>query len=184
MIDDWLTWFSFSLNILRSINAFLLVYLCILVSKALVCTTLKYVWQSKPGQDEPWYNEKTQREKDTNLVSAHLSDAINTAGATTHSLSDYLPLCSLDKDASAYGLCIFCRTARFKILIYLLVSGYIHDLDKLLCICTTVHVLLCTCPVHCRDDSIFYFLNIGLKSNGWKHSLVMETSLALLKWFE
>lgn len=58
-------------SIFRSINAFLLVYLCILVSKALVCTTLKYVWQSKPGQDEPWYNEKTQREKDTNLVSAY-----------------------------------------------------------------------------------------------------------------
>lgn len=56
-------------HVFRSINAFLLVYLCILVSKALVCTTLKYVWQSKPGQDEPWYNEKTQREKDTNMVS-------------------------------------------------------------------------------------------------------------------
>uniref|UniRef100_A0A667YQ07 ATPase phospholipid transporting 11C n=1 Tax=Myripristis murdjan TaxID=586833 RepID=A0A667YQ07_9TELE len=52
----------------KSINAFLLVYLCILVSKALVCTTLKYVWQSEPGQDEPWYNQKTQREKDTNLM--------------------------------------------------------------------------------------------------------------------
>uniref|UniRef100_A0A669CLQ8 Phospholipid-transporting ATPase n=1 Tax=Oreochromis niloticus TaxID=8128 RepID=A0A669CLQ8_ORENI len=50
----------------KSINAFLLVYLCILVSKALVCTTLKYVWQSKPGQDEPWYNEKTLKEKETN----------------------------------------------------------------------------------------------------------------------
>lgn len=57
----------------RSINAFLLVYLCILVSKALVCTTLKYVWQSKPGQDEPWYNEKTQREKDSNLASRRSS---------------------------------------------------------------------------------------------------------------
>lgn len=34
-----------------------------------MCTTLKYVWQSKPGQDEPWYNEKTQREKDSNLAS-------------------------------------------------------------------------------------------------------------------
>ncbi|XP_029702916.1 phospholipid-transporting ATPase 11C isoform X3 [Takifugu rubripes] len=50
----------------KSINAFLLVYLCILVSKALVCTTLKYVWQSTPGQDEPWYNEKTEREKNSN----------------------------------------------------------------------------------------------------------------------
>lgn len=60
--------------IFRSINAFLLVYLCILVSKALVCTILKYVWQSKPGQDEPWYNEKTKREKETNLVSMHFSN--------------------------------------------------------------------------------------------------------------
>uniref|UniRef100_H3DHF5 Phospholipid-transporting ATPase n=1 Tax=Tetraodon nigroviridis TaxID=99883 RepID=H3DHF5_TETNG len=50
----------------KSINAFLLVYLCILLSKALVCTTLKYVWQSNPGQDEPWYNEKTQKEKNSN----------------------------------------------------------------------------------------------------------------------
>ncbi|KAG7484284.1 hypothetical protein MATL_G00047960 [Megalops atlanticus] len=49
----------------KSINAFLIVYLCLLVSKALVCTTLKYVWQSQPGQDEPWYNQKTQKERDT-----------------------------------------------------------------------------------------------------------------------
>ncbi|XP_036379332.1 phospholipid-transporting ATPase 11C-like [Megalops cyprinoides] len=49
----------------KSINAFLIVYLCLLVSKALVCTTLKYVWQSHPGQDEPWYNQKTQKERDT-----------------------------------------------------------------------------------------------------------------------
>nr|XP_019950548.1 PREDICTED: phospholipid-transporting ATPase IG [Paralichthys olivaceus] len=61
----------------KSINAFLLVYLCILVSKALVCTTLKYVWQSKPGQDEPWYNEKTQREKDANLYLKMFTDFLS-----------------------------------------------------------------------------------------------------------
>ncbi|KAA8588782.1 hypothetical protein FQN60_010127 [Etheostoma spectabile] len=61
----------------KSINAFLLVYLCILVSKALVCTTLKYVWQNKPGQDEPWYNEKTQREKDTNLYLKMFTDFLS-----------------------------------------------------------------------------------------------------------
>ncbi|KAM8848723.1 phospholipid-transporting ATPase 11C isoform 1-T2 [Synchiropus picturatus] len=61
----------------KSINAFLLVYLCILVSKALVCTTLKYVWQSKPGQDEPWYNEKTQRERDTNLYLKMFTDFLS-----------------------------------------------------------------------------------------------------------
>lgn len=67
-----------SFYVYRSINAFLLVYLCILVSKALVCTTLKYVWQSKPGQDEPWYNEKTLKEKETNLVSLHFRKPMKT----------------------------------------------------------------------------------------------------------
>uniref|UniRef100_A0A8C6KH19 Phospholipid-transporting ATPase n=1 Tax=Nothobranchius furzeri TaxID=105023 RepID=A0A8C6KH19_NOTFU len=61
----------------KSINAFLLVYLCILLSKALVCTTLKYVWQSKPGQDEPWYNKKTQKEKDTNLYLKMFTDFLS-----------------------------------------------------------------------------------------------------------
>lgn len=59
----------------KSINAFLLVYLCILVSKALVCTTLKYVWQSK--HDEPWYNEKTQKEKDTNQYLKMFTDFLS-----------------------------------------------------------------------------------------------------------
>lgn len=49
----------------RSINAFLIVYLFILLTKAAVCTTLKYVWQSTPHNDEPWYNQKTQKERET-----------------------------------------------------------------------------------------------------------------------
>ncbi|XP_037531685.1 phospholipid-transporting ATPase IG [Nematolebias whitei] len=61
----------------KSINAFLIVYLCILLSKALVCTTLKYVWQNKPGQDEPWYNEKTLKEKDTNLYLKMFTDFLS-----------------------------------------------------------------------------------------------------------
>ncbi|XP_018419656.1 PREDICTED: phospholipid-transporting ATPase IG isoform X2 [Nanorana parkeri] len=49
----------------KSINAFLIVYLLILLSKASICTTLKYVWQSNPANDEPWYNEKTRKEKES-----------------------------------------------------------------------------------------------------------------------
>uniref|UniRef100_A0A2K6LSZ0 Phospholipid-transporting ATPase n=1 Tax=Rhinopithecus bieti TaxID=61621 RepID=A0A2K6LSZ0_RHIBE len=49
----------------KSINAFLIVYLFILLTKAAVCTTLKYVWQSTPYNDEPWYNQKTQKERET-----------------------------------------------------------------------------------------------------------------------
>lgn len=52
----------------RSMNMFLVVYLCILVSKALVNTVLKYVWQSEPFRDEPWYNQKTEAERQRNLV--------------------------------------------------------------------------------------------------------------------
>ncbi|TRY90488.1 hypothetical protein DNTS_012102 [Danionella cerebrum] len=61
----------------KSINAFLCVYLCILISKAVVCTTLKYVWQSKEGQDEPWYNQKTQKEKDTFMYLKMFTDFLS-----------------------------------------------------------------------------------------------------------
>ncbi|KAL6480216.1 hypothetical protein MHYP_G00112490 [Metynnis hypsauchen] len=61
----------------KSINAFLLVYLCILISKAVVCTTLKYVWQSQFGQDEPWYNQKTQKEKDTYVYLKMFTDFLS-----------------------------------------------------------------------------------------------------------
>ena len=47
---------------------FLVVYLCILISKALINTVLKYVWQSEPFRDEPWYNQKTEAERQRNLV--------------------------------------------------------------------------------------------------------------------
>lgn len=49
-------------------NVFLIVYLCILVSKAFINTVLKFVWQSKLSNDEPWYNQKTQAERQRNQV--------------------------------------------------------------------------------------------------------------------
>ncbi|GAB5566488.1 phospholipid-transporting ATPase IG isoform X6 [Prionailurus iriomotensis] len=52
----------------KSMNVFLIVYLCILVSKALINTVLKYVWQSEPFRDEPWYNHKTESERQRNLI--------------------------------------------------------------------------------------------------------------------
>ncbi|XP_040342981.1 phospholipid-transporting ATPase IH isoform X7 [Herpailurus yagouaroundi] len=52
----------------KSMNVFLIVYLCILVSKALINTILKYVWQSEPFRDEPWYNHKTESERQRNLI--------------------------------------------------------------------------------------------------------------------
>ncbi|XP_059588859.1 phospholipid-transporting ATPase IG isoform X2 [Alligator mississippiensis] len=61
----------------KSINAFLVVYLCMLLSKATVCTTMKYVWQSNPFNDEPWYNEKTKKEKEAFKVLRMFTDFLS-----------------------------------------------------------------------------------------------------------
>ncbi|XP_059233880.1 phospholipid-transporting ATPase IH isoform X5 [Mustela nigripes] len=58
----------------KSMNVFLIVYLCILISKALINTVLKYVWQSEPFRDEPWYNQKTESERQRNLLLRALTD--------------------------------------------------------------------------------------------------------------
>ncbi|CAG05786.1 unnamed protein product, partial [Tetraodon nigroviridis] len=47
----------------RSMNGFLIVYLCILISKAVINTVLKYAWQWSPDRDEPWYNHRTENER-------------------------------------------------------------------------------------------------------------------------
>lgn len=53
----------------RSMNAFLIVYLCILISKAVINTVLKYAWQWSPDRDEPWYNHRTENERQRHVVS-------------------------------------------------------------------------------------------------------------------
>nr|XP_010950660.1 PREDICTED: probable phospholipid-transporting ATPase IH [Camelus bactrianus] len=58
----------------KSMNVFLIVYLCILISKALINTVLKYVWQSDPFRDEPWYNQKTESERQRNLFLRAFTD--------------------------------------------------------------------------------------------------------------
>uniref|UniRef100_A0A3B3WP89 Phospholipid-transporting ATPase n=1 Tax=Poecilia mexicana TaxID=48701 RepID=A0A3B3WP89_9TELE len=54
----------------KSMNAYLVVYLCILISKAVINTALKYVWQADPNRDEPWYNGKTESERQRHLIRA------------------------------------------------------------------------------------------------------------------
>uniref|UniRef100_A0A8C5M1H3 Phospholipid-transporting ATPase n=1 Tax=Leptobrachium leishanense TaxID=445787 RepID=A0A8C5M1H3_9ANUR len=58
----------------KSMNAYLIVYLCILIGKALIDTVLKYVWQSESSQDEPWYNQKTDSERQRNLFLRAFTD--------------------------------------------------------------------------------------------------------------
>lgn len=57
----------------RSMNAYLVVYLCILISKALINTLLKYVWQAEANRDEPWYNQRTESEKQRHIVSLFIT---------------------------------------------------------------------------------------------------------------
>lgn len=52
----------------RSMNSYLVVYLCILISKALINTVLKYIWQADPNKDEPWYNERTEAQRQRHIV--------------------------------------------------------------------------------------------------------------------
>ncbi|KAF4075190.1 hypothetical protein AMELA_G00231760 [Ameiurus melas] len=58
----------------KSMNAYLVVYLCILISKALINTILKYVWQADPDRDEPWYNQKTETERQRHILIRALTD--------------------------------------------------------------------------------------------------------------
>uniref|UniRef100_A0A8D3E5J7 Phospholipid-transporting ATPase n=1 Tax=Scophthalmus maximus TaxID=52904 RepID=A0A8D3E5J7_SCOMX len=57
----------------KSMNAYLVVYLCILISKALINTLLKYVWQAEANRDEPWYNQRTESEKQRHIVSLFIT---------------------------------------------------------------------------------------------------------------
>ncbi|XP_067890257.1 phospholipid-transporting ATPase IH isoform X2 [Heterodontus francisci] len=58
----------------KSMNAFLIIYLCILISKALITTVLKYMWQSDSVRDEPWFNMKTQTERQRNEFLSSFTD--------------------------------------------------------------------------------------------------------------
>ncbi|XP_063160925.1 phospholipid-transporting ATPase IH isoform X1 [Candoia aspera] len=61
----------------KSMNAFLIVYLCILISKSLINTTLKYVWQIEQYRDEPWYNKKTESERKRNVFITAFTDFLS-----------------------------------------------------------------------------------------------------------
>uniref|UniRef100_A0A665UWY7 Phospholipid-transporting ATPase n=1 Tax=Echeneis naucrates TaxID=173247 RepID=A0A665UWY7_ECHNA len=58
----------------KSMNAYLVVYLCILISKALINTVLKYVWQADPNRDEPWYNQRTETERQRHVLIRAFTD--------------------------------------------------------------------------------------------------------------
>ncbi|XP_069831223.1 phospholipid-transporting ATPase IF isoform X2 [Dendropsophus ebraccatus] len=58
----------------KSMNTFLLVYLFILLFEAILSTILKYAWQAESKWDEPWYNQKTEHERNSSKILKFISD--------------------------------------------------------------------------------------------------------------
>lgn len=68
-------------------NAYLVVYLCILIGKALINTALKYVWQADPNRDEPWYNQRTETERQRHIVSLLITSPQSGGGGNQSQLT-------------------------------------------------------------------------------------------------
>uniref|UniRef100_A0A8C0ZD31 Phospholipid-transporting ATPase n=1 Tax=Cyanistes caeruleus TaxID=156563 RepID=A0A8C0ZD31_CYACU len=58
----------------KSMNSFLIIYLIILLFEAILSTILKYAWQAEEKWDEPWYNEKTEHERNSSKILRFISD--------------------------------------------------------------------------------------------------------------
>lgn len=58
----------YSFSYFRSMNTFLIIYLIILISEAIISTILKYTWQAEEKWDEPWYNQKTEHQRNSSKV--------------------------------------------------------------------------------------------------------------------
>ncbi|KAK0153594.1 putative phospholipid-transporting ATPase IF [Merluccius polli] len=58
----------------KSMNSFLIIYLCILLFEAVLSTILKYAWQAETQWDEPFYNQKTEQEKNSSPILKFISD--------------------------------------------------------------------------------------------------------------
>ncbi|CAL1593341.1 unnamed protein product [Knipowitschia caucasica] len=59
----------------KSMNSFLIMYLVILLSEAVLSTILKYAWQAEDNKwDEPFYNRKTEQERNSSPILKFISD--------------------------------------------------------------------------------------------------------------
>ncbi|XP_035996732.1 probable phospholipid-transporting ATPase IF isoform X2 [Fundulus heteroclitus] len=58
----------------KSMNTFLIIYLVILLFEAILSTILKYAWQAEDKWDEPFYNQKTEQERNSSPILKFISD--------------------------------------------------------------------------------------------------------------
>ncbi|XP_021110461.1 probable phospholipid-transporting ATPase IF isoform X1 [Heterocephalus glaber] len=61
-------------HVSRSMNTFLIIYLIILISEAIISTILKYTWQAEEKWNEPWYNQKTEHQRNSSKILRFISD--------------------------------------------------------------------------------------------------------------
>ncbi|XP_062960453.1 phospholipid-transporting ATPase IF isoform X6 [Cynocephalus volans] len=62
----------------KSMNTFLIIYLIILILEAIISTILKYTWQAEEKWDEPWYNQKTEHQRNSSKVEYVFTDKTGT----------------------------------------------------------------------------------------------------------
>uniref|UniRef100_A0A3Q1JPD2 Phospholipid-transporting ATPase n=1 Tax=Anabas testudineus TaxID=64144 RepID=A0A3Q1JPD2_ANATE len=58
----------------KSMNSFLIIYLGILLFEAVLSTILKYAWQAENKWDEPFYNQKTEQQRNSSPILKFISD--------------------------------------------------------------------------------------------------------------
>ncbi|XP_028260688.1 probable phospholipid-transporting ATPase IF isoform X3 [Parambassis ranga] len=58
----------------KSMNTFLIIYLGILLFEAVISTILKYAWQAEGKWGEPFYNQKTEQERNSSPILKFISD--------------------------------------------------------------------------------------------------------------
>uniref|UniRef100_A0A3P9LTW5 Phospholipid-transporting ATPase n=1 Tax=Oryzias latipes TaxID=8090 RepID=A0A3P9LTW5_ORYLA len=58
----------------KSMNTFLIIYLVILLFEAILSTILKYAWQAEEKWNEPFYNQKTEQERNSSPILKFISD--------------------------------------------------------------------------------------------------------------
>ncbi|XP_064195014.1 phospholipid-transporting ATPase IF-like isoform X1 [Anguilla rostrata] len=58
----------------KSMNTYLLIYLGILLFEAILSTILKYAWQAEGKWDEPFYNQKTEQERNSSQILKFIAD--------------------------------------------------------------------------------------------------------------
>uniref|UniRef100_A0A6I8MYK7 P-type ATPase C-terminal domain-containing protein n=2 Tax=Ornithorhynchus anatinus TaxID=9258 RepID=A0A6I8MYK7_ORNAN len=58
----------------KSMNSSLIIYLIILLFEAILSTILTYAWQMEEKWDEPWYNQKTEHERNSSKILRFISD--------------------------------------------------------------------------------------------------------------